>query len=159
MNVADLRALIQSVLQAAPQELYSAAAEELLVATCAQESHLGQYRQQINGPALGIFQVEPNTWDDVFRNYLMYHDKLNAWVRSYIKLPVLGARELITNDSLSIAMVRAIYLRAPEALPAPTDLGAIYALYKKRFNTPLGAATWQQFRTNYATYVPGGPAS
>jgi hypothetical protein len=159
MNVADLRALIQSTLKTAPRDLYTTDVEELLVATAAQESHLGVWRQQINGPALGIFQMEPATWEDLFRNYIMYHADLNEWVRSYIKLPVLGARELITNDSLAIAMARLLYLRAPEPIPSGTSLWALWALYKKRWNTPEGAATWQQFRTNYATYVPGGPAS
>src|SRR6266849_2351788 len=37
---------------------------QLLLATAAQESHMGEYLHQLNGPALGIFQMEPATFVD-----------------------------------------------------------------------------------------------
>src|SRR5260370_40232291 len=52
-----------------PLGLYSADAEELLMATCAQESLLGQYRHQVNGPAIGIVQDEPADFNDLWKNY------------------------------------------------------------------------------------------
>jgi hypothetical protein len=75
MNPHDLRTLIKNTLT--PFNMYSAIAEELLMATCANESNLGQYRTQSgNGPARGIFQVEGNTFNDLFTNYLAYHPAL-----------------------------------------------------------------------------------
>ena len=51
--------------------LVSQEAENLLMGTAAQESALGEYIRQLgNGPALGIFQMEPETFDDIVRNYL-----------------------------------------------------------------------------------------
>jgi hypothetical protein len=156
MIIATLRSLIRTTLQ--PIELYSVNAEELLVATCAQESALGTYRQQIDGPALGIFQMEPATWDDAWRNYLLYHPALYTWMDSLRKLPVLAEREMITNDALAIGMARIQYYRAAEPLPPATDLWGLWSLYKKRWNTPMGAATWGQFKANYAKYVTDGEA-
>lgn len=155
MDAPTLRSLIQTTLQSAPRPLYDKDAEELLVATCAQESHLGQYRQQINGPALGIFQMEPEDCNDIWANYLHYNGDLASWVRGYQKLPILGSREIITNDQLAIALARVHYLRAPGALPSGKDLAALYAYYKAHYNTPQGAATWPQFRINYGLYAQG----
>jgi len=57
-----LREMIQFVLK--NYDLYSRDAEELLMLTAACESNLGHYFKQLgNGPALGIFQVEPATYD------------------------------------------------------------------------------------------------
>jgi len=63
-----LRQLIKRTLT--PLNLYSADAEELLMATCAQESLLGKYRHQVNGPAIGIFQDEPGDFNDLWAHYL-----------------------------------------------------------------------------------------
>ena len=38
--------------------LWSIAAENLLLGTAAQESQLGHYLTQVKGPALGIYQIE-----------------------------------------------------------------------------------------------------
>jgi hypothetical protein len=153
IDVSVLRHLIQTTLE--PLLLYSSAAEELLLATCAQESHMGYYRRQVGGPALGIFQMEPASFHDICVNYLQYHPILDS------KINVLGPRapdELVNNDALAIAMARVQYLRAPEPLPYPTDLKAIWTLYKLRWNTPQGAATIEQFYRNYKTLVHGDAA-
>ena len=50
-------------------QMYSQAAEELLVFTCACESLGGTYLKQVKGPALGIYQMEPATYQDIWENY------------------------------------------------------------------------------------------
>lgn len=48
-------------------ELWSEAAENLLLGTTAQESHMGTYIKQVGkGPALGIYQMEPATHKDIW---------------------------------------------------------------------------------------------
>lgn len=42
-------------------DLYSDAAENLVMGTAAQESHLDYVKQSGNGPALSLFQMEPAT--------------------------------------------------------------------------------------------------
>ena len=38
--------------------------------TAAHESHQGEYPKQVHEPALGIYQVEPTTAYELFKNYL-----------------------------------------------------------------------------------------
>ena len=56
--------------------LNSTAAEELIVFTCATESLGGTYLKQVNGPAIGIYQMEPETYNDIWQNYIMKHGSL-----------------------------------------------------------------------------------
>ena len=51
---------------------YSPAAEALIMGTAAQESHLKYVKQLGDGPALGLFQMEPATHDDIWANYLRF---------------------------------------------------------------------------------------
>ena len=53
--------------------LYSVEAVYLLLGTCAVESNFGTYLKQKNGPALGVFQIEPSTLIDIWENYLYYN--------------------------------------------------------------------------------------
>lgn len=153
MNPDDLRSIIQSTLT--PLAIYSAAAEELLMATCAQESHLGQYRRQINGPALGIFQMEPGDFDDIFANFLAFKPALRDEVMALSTVQPPQATELVNNDPFAIAMCRVHYMRAPRPLPAATDLEGLWMYYKVNYNSLQGAATQAQFYSNYHRLVGG----
>lgn len=149
----DLRALIKTTLT--PLGYWSPAAEELLMATCAQESSMGFYRQQVGGPALGIFQMEPGDHDDIWKNYLQYHSDLALRIGMLAGAAAPVALALVNNDPYAIAMARVHYLRAPGVLPAADDLAGLWSYYKRFWNTELGAATQAQFEGNYARYVHG----
>jgi len=154
MTSNELRALIQKTLK--PVQLWSPDAEELLMATAAQESHLGQYRRQTGGgPALGIFQMEPATFNDIWLNYLAYHKNLEADLCALATTQPPRPVEMVTNDAFAILMARVHYLRAPGSLPAASDLEGLWAYYKAHWNTPLGAATHDQFTNNYRMLVNG----
>lgn len=155
MNPESLRQLIRAALM--PLGLYSEDAEELLMATCAQESKLGLYRHQINGPALGIFQMEPEDHNDIWKNYLTYHPALQSALRRVAGHIAPAAIDLQFNDPYAIAMCRIHYERAPGALPAATDLSGLWWYYKQHYNTPAGAATEAEFRHNYV--LTGGSAT
>ena len=149
-----LRQLIQSTL--IPLGLYSSNAEELLLATCANESDFGTYREQggvSSGVAKGIFQMEGEDHDDIWKNYLTYHGDLAA------KLHQLSAtcttNDMINNDPYAISMCRIHYLRAPGALPQVNDLNGIWNYYKLHYNTPQGAATQSVFFEKYNKFVKG----
>jgi hypothetical protein len=69
-----VRATIGPVLrQLGLDEYRMQAAEELLLGTALQESGLIYRRQLNNGPALGLFQMEPATHDDIWADFLTYH--------------------------------------------------------------------------------------
>ena len=75
----NTKQIIQLIIQPTLKDLnlYSLAAEQLLAGTCAQESGMGTYIAQVNGPALGIYQMEPVTEYDLIKNYIRYNIKLH----------------------------------------------------------------------------------
>lgn len=154
---AILRSLIQSALK--PLTLWTPDVEELLLATCAQESLFGTYRTQGNGgPARGIFQDEGEDFDDVWKNYLAYHTNLANQLKSLNAGQQGTVDVLVHNDPYAIAICRVHYLRAHGALPVATDLNGLWNYYKIHYNTAGGAATQAQFVTNYKKYVTDGVA-
>lgn len=129
--------------------LYSEAAEELLMLTAATESLCGKYLHQVGGPALGIYQMEPATHDDLWVNYLKYKPALSEKVARYGH----EARELPGNLYYATAMARIHYLRRPEALPSAMDERALASYWKAHFNTHLGAGTVEKAIENYRQYA------
>jgi hypothetical protein len=65
---------------------HSAAAEKLLLATAIQESHL-THRKQIRGPALSYFQIEPETHQDIWDNFLAYRPTLARKINKLLADP------------------------------------------------------------------------
>lgn len=149
LEAADLRALIQSTLT--PMGLYSRNAEELLMATAANESHLGEFRRQIGGPAIGIFQEEPEDFADLYSNFLAFRPHLAAQVNSLSSARTVD--DLEENDRYAVAICRLHYLRAPGELPAAGDLDAIWTYYKAHYNSEQGAANADAFMACYRKYV------
>jgi hypothetical protein len=158
MDPQKLRLLIQLVLTPLGSGLYSLNAEELLMATCANESNLGLYRtQEKGGPGKGIFQIETSDFDDIWANYLAYKPVLGCLVKANNNAVRGTADDLIMNDRYSIAMARIHYERCPGALPDAKDLDGIWAYYKQHYNTPEGAAVEGIFKYKYQNYVLGAP--
>lgn len=150
INAQQLRTLIiRPVLQ--NLNLWSEAAENLLMGTAAQESGLGTYIKQNPGPALGIYQIEPSTYQDCWDNYLKYKGILANKIRGYCANP--SAEAMVYNLAFATCMARVKYLRSPEKLPEANDLPALAKFYKLWYNTPAGKATEQQFIDNYKRYV------
>lgn len=151
LNVDNMRALIEDTLR--PLSLWDANAEELLLATCAIESDFGTFRTQLNGPALGIFQMEPEDHDDIWSNYLKYRSVLANQIKQLDGSCI--AESLINNDKYAIALCRVHYLRAPTQLPDCNSLGAIWDYYKRYYNSIDGAAVESAFLAKYRMYVQG----
>ena len=131
-------------------KLYTPEALQLVLGTIAQESALGKYIEQIKGPAKGICQMEPATYDDIWDNYLFYKPSLSDAI---LKLCVTGdeAEEMTWNLKLSIAMCRVYYLRDKE--PIPHDLVGQAAYWKRVYNTSKGRGTIEQYINNYHKYI------
>ena len=58
--------------------LWSHSAEELVLGTAIVESGLTYIRQWDDGPALGLWQVEPSTQNDLYTNFLNYRPELGS---------------------------------------------------------------------------------
>lgn len=150
MEKKKLKELITSVLK--ELNLYSGDAVNLLMGTAAQESHLGKYRKQLGGgPALGIFQMEPATFNDIVNNYLRYKPELASRIERVARISRFKAEDIENNDLLAICMARVHYLRVREAIPFDLEGWARY--WKRYFNTPLGKGTEEEFIANYKKFV------
>ncbi|MEO5346732.1 MAG: hypothetical protein H7834_10200 [Magnetococcus sp. YQC-9] len=152
MHAGQFRAhVIQPALQLVG--MASPAAEALLLGTAAQESGLGRYLRQVGGgPAMGVFQMEPATYQDIWRNFLPHQPKiLTALAPRWPRQP--QAEDLITDLMLAAVMCRLHYRRVSAPLPAPDDLAGLARYWKQHYNTPLGAGTEAEFIRNWHRYV------
>ena len=134
--------------------LYSEDAEELLIATMAQETLGGSFLAQVSGPALGIYQMEPQTYGDHWAHFIgndipLMKNILNAC--QYMQIP--PAQHLVWNLRLATIMTRVHYLRVRSPLPNKDDLDAIWTYYKNYYNSSKGAATQDAFVKNYNRFV------
>lgn len=116
-------------------------AVQLMMGTAMQESRCGEFIAQVGGPALGVWQMEPATHDDI---------RMNSMSKDIAKdTPGWDAGVMVFNLRYSCMMARLLYRRVPVALPAANDIAGQAAYYKKYYNTPLGAATVEQYMANW----------
>lgn len=135
-------------------KLYSIEATELLFLTACVESDCGKYNRQLGGgPALGIFQMEPATHDDIWENYLRYRDSLASRVMSVLDEDVEpSAKLLVDNDNYACIMARIKYLRSPYVLPMFDDIQGLAQYWKDIYNTELGAGNPEHAIRQYNRY-------
>ncbi|POC58483.1 hypothetical protein CRN37_09460 [Vibrio vulnificus] len=139
--------------------LYSRAAEQLIVGTIYQESRAKYLKQLGNGPALGVIQMEPATYQDIWNNYLAYKRNLANQITELASMASLDedmrpdVNQLVTNLSFAVAMCRAHYLRQKPALPAADDIDGLAQYWKDNYNTHLGAGTVDEFKENFPLEV------
>lgn len=138
----QFRDLITRVLKA--YSLHSEAAVALLLGTAATESGFGTFLRQVGkGPALGAFQMEPTTFDDLVS-------------RRALKFPPLHGRrasQLETDLELAILMARLKYMDDPKPLPDADDVHAMAKYWKKCYNSPLGKGTVDKFLADWTRYL------
>lgn len=159
MNAKQLRELvIRPTLQyLSPVIPYSETATELLMMTAAHESHLGEYIAQVGGPALGIYQMEPATEDDIHDNFLAYRRSLEYLVDATTNSSLIQDKDgvdLIYSLPYATAMARVHYFRVPEALPEGSlqneeTIRKLAAYAKKYYNTEIGKATEEDYYEAY----------
>ncbi len=120
-------------------------ARMLLLSTAAIESNCGYYIKQVGGPAEGIWQMEPDTHDDILANCDALKDK-------HFLVKVLSTQnngmgnKLVINPAYACAMARLKYSMDIKALPHHNDKKSVYEYYKRIYNTELGASTWAKFQ-------------
>ena len=126
-------------------DLNSEDARSLIYKTGKAESGYKTLQQYGGGPALGFFQMEPNTAMDIWNNYVMYRPKYRD------KLFSLGFDDgtlkfcLLSNLGLQAAFCRLHYRRVPSALPKANNLEAQAEYWKTYYNSKLGKGTIKHF--------------
>lgn len=122
-------------------QLFSDSAVNLLLFTCAAESKGGTYLKQIKGQALGIYQMEPLTHNDIWQNYLRHRPVLlNLLGMHFNVIRMENEDRLITDLAYSTAMARIHYLRVKSPLPDANDVDGLWEYYKAHYNTVAGKA-------------------
>ncbi len=122
-------------------QIYSDDAEELLVFTCAAESDGGSLIHQVNGPALGIYQCEPDTHIDLWRNFIIFRTNFTMQLAMNFGVPkVPPVEKLMTDLMYATAIARLHYYRVKEKLPSRHDVDSMWEYYKQYYNTPAGKA-------------------
>ncbi|MEH6345003.1 MAG: hypothetical protein V7785_07960 [Bermanella sp.] len=123
-------------------------AVRLLLMIAAHESGGFTYCKQKGGPALGLFQMEPATFNSVMK-YLERTKKFPGISRN---TPI---ERLVTDLEFATAMARVYLWTFPEALPGAEDLDGLAQYAKKYWNTVKGAATSDKYKSDYLTHVWG----
>ncbi len=129
-------------------------ARMLLLSTAAIESKCGYYIKQIGGPALGIWQMESTTHEDIWDNCDAIQEPKNGQgcvlshrVHKLMMSPDNGAdNDLIVSPMYACAMARLKYSMDPKPLPDYHNIRHVYDYYKRIYNTPLGASTYAKFK-------------
>jgi hypothetical protein len=143
INATDFRAcVINPALAAlAPAGIpVSQVAADLLMATAAMETDLGTWLTQCGGPALGVFQIQPQSLAGLVTGL---SPALRA-AMAPIKTQAPWATQIETNLLLAAAVCRIFYWNVEAPLP-PRTLAGLWGYYKQFYNTPAGAATEAAF--------------
>lgn len=122
----------------------------LVTGTFLAEGYAGGYTylKQIKGPAVGAMQMEPATYNDIWKNFLSGSKR--ATLATYLKhlagdwntdangIPLPSV--MTGNVFFAAAMCRVHYLRVAAAIPEATDAQALSNYHKKYYNTSAGKA-------------------
>jgi len=151
MNVLDF---IECILRPSLKSFgfWSIEAEKLLLGTAIQETRLIFLRQRTNkhryyGPGFGPFSMEPRTHNDIYLNYLRYRPERLAKVEAFLIPEKDKIEQLAYNFAYATVMARLQYLRYPDKIP--NDLWGQALLWKKRYNSPIGRGTPEEYVSNY----------
>lgn len=125
----------------------------LLIGTAAQESHLEYLRQLGNGPARGLWQMEPATEADHWL-YLGRKPELRRAITERTGLKGPSPEALQYHLPYQILMARLhYYVRDPQALPMAGALAEQARRWKLYYNTMKGKGTVEQYTATYRRLI------
>ena len=134
-------------------DMDSPSAQNLLLGTMAQESLMGRYIVQVKGPALGVYQMEPATHDDIWKNYLAFRPELAEKVKQLLIPGIPVVQQLVFNLWYATAMARIHYWRIPYPLPDADDIEALGEYWDTHYNRNPLKGTVSEFVTHYRKYA------
>lgn len=134
---------------------YSKSAENLLLATAAQESQLGAHIKRNGQRGLGIYQINSLTHRHIWDGYLALQPELASTVRGlasqrdFLNQPHC---ELTTNLSYATAIAWMMYCRHSEfKLPEEDNLAAMAKCWKRFFH-PKSKLSTEDFIDSYQAF-------
>ncbi len=90
---------------------HNRAAEDLVLGTALQESNLRYLRQLNEGPARGVYQMEPATHDDIWENYLAFRAELSGRVSAFLAPEQDRVDQLVWNLAHAVDLDRGAHRR------------------------------------------------
>lgn len=151
---AQLTIFISMILREFDENMATGNAVQLLIGTAAVESRMGYYRRQMgNGPARGIFQMEPATERDIWDNWIKYKSGIGQRIKEITGVYGPDHTALEKNLSYQVVMSRLHYRRVWEILPEYNDIPAQARYWKKYYNTHLGAGTPEKYIECWERFV------
>lgn len=135
-------------------DLYSEAAENLLLGTALHESGGFRWTEQLDGgPARGFYQMEPDTLKDLYLSWLKYRPDRHKELESLRPRYMDEHEALSCMPAYATLAARLQYLRDPESLPPYDDIRALARYWKRVWNTEKGKGTEQQFVDAWNRYA------
>lgn len=139
------------------------AAEQLVLGTAAQESgfeHIDQLeppgRPAVPGPALGLWQMERLTFNDMWDRFLTStaaRRELRAKVAQLLAPSPAPFEQLCGNLYFAAALCRIRYYERPFRLQEEASVDQLAAWWKAFYNTEQGKGTPAQFIASYRRLV------
>jgi hypothetical protein len=150
-NIEQLRELI---IKPALEDLImlSDDAVELLVFTCAVESNGGS--SITNAKGLGIYGMCPESYHDIWQNYLIGKSSLYMRLHSNFDVNrIPDEYRLIYDLRFATAMTRIHYARVLEPIPQKANQEQFWEYYKTHYNTVLGRVDKDQSLCRYHSFT------
>lgn len=128
-------------------DAYSDDALALVVRTGMAESGYRALKGHGEGnPAIGFFQIEPATMNDMIDNYIKYR---SHYKKNLISLGMNFEKDTImsvmSNIGVQAALCRIHYRRDKHSIPSWDDLEGQAKYWKRVYNTSLGRGTTKHF--------------
>lgn len=137
--------------------VYSKAAENLLLATAAQESGLGSHLKPAGQRALGIYQIHSLSHRHIWDDHLALHSEMASLVRGLASQHDFLSQphaELATNLSYATAIAWFMYARHEDfCLPKSNDTTSLACLWKRYYH-PKSKVSIEDFNANVIRYLP-----
>lgn len=125
----------------------------LSLVTAAIESNCGDKLKQDGGPACGPWQMEPDTLHDIYNNCDAIATNQTELFKLLDSMDLFDvtpdddlAQSLIISPMYACAMARLKYSMDSAPLPDCENFRAVYDYYKRIYNTPAGASTYEKFK-------------
>jgi type VI secretion system secreted protein VgrG len=138
----EIRKTLTSFTAASGIEMNSEDAISLLFETACVESNLTHRKQLNDGPARGLWQMEPDTYRDIQVNFVAYRPELKKAL-DHMFGTSRKFSHIERNDEYAIVMARLHYWRVKGAIPKTLKGRAAY--WKKHYNTALGKGTVDKY--------------
>lgn len=163
INVAQFRAeIVRPALKAA--NMWSEAAENLVLGTGVQSSLLAWVRNRGADTALGFYQMAPATADDICHRFLSTRSELSmslgraTWPHcaNPTGYSLLGnsdiTRLLVEDMRFATIMCRLRYWMMPAPLPAANDIDGLAQYWKRYYITDLGSESASEWADRYRRF-------